>query len=54
MIWSLVIVTYNRPDALRRCLELATWQSRRPDEVVIVDSSDDWEANRRMVLDDVA
>jgi GT2 family glycosyltransferase len=54
MNWSLVISTYNRPDALRRCLELATSQSRPPAEVVIVDASNDWETHRRMALHEVA
>jgi GT2 family glycosyltransferase len=54
MTWSLVIATYNRPAALRKCLECASAQSCPPNEVVIVDASDDWEAHRRMVLNDVA
>jgi GT2 family glycosyltransferase len=54
MNWSLVIATHNRPDSLRRCLELATSQSRPPDEVVVVDASDGWETHRRMALDNLA
>jgi GT2 family glycosyltransferase len=54
MIWSLAIATYNRPAALRSCLEFATAQSRPPNEVVIVDSSDNWEVHKRMVLEEIA
>ncbi len=54
MIWSLAIATYNRPAALRLCLEFAIAQSRPPSEVVIVDSSDNWEAHKKMVLNEIA
>jgi GT2 family glycosyltransferase len=54
MHWSLLIATYNRPDALRSCLQFAIAQSRPPTEIVIVDASDAWEAHRLMVLEDVA
>ncbi|MFE5366162.1 glycosyltransferase family A protein [Streptomyces mirabilis] len=37
---ELVICTRNRADDLRACLESVAAQSRRPDRVVIVDSSD--------------
>ncbi len=54
MDWSLVIATYNRPQALRTCLQLATGQSRPPAEVIVVDASDAWEDNLRMALEEVA
>lgn len=54
MDWSLVIATYNRPQALRTCLRLATAQSRPPAEVIVVDASDAWADHRRMALDEVA
>lgn len=34
---SLIISTFNRPDALRRCIESALDQSRMPDEIIIAD-----------------
>lgn len=34
---SLLISTYNRPDALARCLESALAQTRLPDEIVVGD-----------------
>lgn len=34
---SLIITTYNRPDALRRVLEAVAEQSRLPDEVLVAD-----------------
>jgi glycosyltransferase involved in cell wall biosynthesis len=54
MHWSLLIATYNRPNALRYCLQCAVAQSRPPSEIVIVDSSDTWQAHRLMALEDVA
>ena len=50
MKWSLAIATYNRPDALQRCLEFAVRQSRPPYEIIIVDSSGDWKANRQLAI----
>lgn len=37
MTVTLSISTYNRPDALRLCLESALHQSRLPDEIIVVD-----------------
>jgi GT2 family glycosyltransferase len=54
MTWSLLIATYNRPSALRKCLQFAISQSRPPGEIVIVDSSDAWEAHRKNALEDIA
>jgi GT2 family glycosyltransferase len=54
MKWSLVIATYNRPEALRRCVKLAINQSRPPAEVVIVDASDGWEFERSKILRAIA
>ncbi len=51
--WCLTIATYNRSDCLRRCIELAMAQTRLPHEVVVVDASDDWESNRRMVIREI-
>jgi GT2 family glycosyltransferase len=52
--WSLVVATYNRRHVLGRCLRLAATQTRPPLEVVVVDSSPDWEVTREMVLKEVA
>jgi glycosyltransferase involved in cell wall biosynthesis len=54
LTWSLVIATYNRRDILPRCLELATRQSRPPQEIIVVDASPDWAATRAQVLDTLA
>ena len=50
LTWALAIATYNRPDVLLRCVELAVKQTRPPKEIVIVDSSDDWSTTRDLVL----
>ena len=34
---SLIVSTYNRPEALRCCLQSITGQSRLPDEIIIAD-----------------
>jgi len=34
---SLIITTYNWPEALRKCLQSIVWQTRRPDEIIIAD-----------------
>jgi len=46
--WALAIATYNRPDSLKKCLQFALKQSRTPDEIVIVDASNDWEISREI------
>lgn len=38
---SVVVVTYNRPDHVRRCLEHLALQTTRPVETVVVDASPD-------------
>jgi glycosyltransferase involved in cell wall biosynthesis/GT2 family glycosyltransferase len=52
--WSLVVATYNRRAVLRRCLELATRQTRSPCEIIVVDASADWEAARADILSELA
>ena len=47
--WSLVIPTYNRRDVLLRVLPLALRQTVPPIQVVIVDSSQDWDVTRQAV-----
>jgi GT2 family glycosyltransferase len=46
LTWSLVVCTYKRPEILCECVRDALRQTRPPLEVVIVDASPDWEANR--------
>ncbi len=48
MTISLIISTYNRPDALRLCLLSAFAQSRQPDEIIIGDDGSG-DATRGMV-----
>jgi glycosyltransferase involved in cell wall biosynthesis len=47
--WGLCIATLNRHDMLERSVGLALRQSLPPTEVVIVDSSDNWEEGRRRI-----
>jgi GT2 family glycosyltransferase len=47
---SLLITTLNRPEELRRCVESIVRQTVLPDELVVVDASDD---ARRASLDDL-
>ena len=54
MNWSLLVATYNRTEALQNCVRLAIAQSRPPAEIVIVDASDNWNAHRQMILQQVA
>jgi GT2 family glycosyltransferase len=43
-----VIVTYNRKDLLRECLQAVTGQTRRPDIVLVIDNNSD-DGTRDMV-----
>jgi len=47
--WGLLICTYNRRDILKRCIQQALAQSLSPQEIVIVDASDNWEDNKLMI-----
>lgn len=49
LTWSLVVPTYNRRDVLLRVLPLALRQTVPPLQVVIVDSSEDWQVTRDAV-----
>lgn len=51
--YSLAIATYNRADTLLTCLRLAVSQNRPPSEIVIVDSSDDWQTTRQRARDEI-
>jgi glycosyltransferase involved in cell wall biosynthesis len=47
--YSTVIVTRNRPEALRLSLPLLLAQSRPPGEILVIDSSDDQSQNQALV-----
>jgi len=53
LTWSLVIATYNRGTALRRCVGSALGQTRPPREVIVVDASTNWEENEAFALQPV-
>ena len=50
MTATIIIVTLNRPDCLRRCMEAIQAQERMPDQVIVVDSSRD-DRSRRVMED---
>lgn len=54
LTWSLVVATLNREDCLVRSLRANTSQSRPPKQVIVVDSSADWEKVRARVLTELA
>lgn len=43
LTWGLCVATKDRLDVLKRCVECALDQTRPPSEVVVADSSADWE-----------
>jgi glycosyltransferase involved in cell wall biosynthesis len=47
---SVIVPTMNRPDSLRRALDSILSQTRRPDEVVVVDDGESDEAALRGIL----
>lgn len=49
--WSLCICTYNRPQFLVETLRHALAQTWLPDEVVVVDASDNWQDNKTQMQD---
>lgn len=52
--WALGIATYNRRDVLMQCLKLAANQTRPPEEIAVVDASQDWEQTRDLVMSELA
>src|SRR5258708_6425122 len=38
---SVIVITLNRPDYVRKCLEALERQEPRPDQIIVVDSSKD-------------
>ncbi len=49
--WALCIPTLGRPTSLRLALDCAARQTVRPSQIIIVDASDDWEANLASLSD---
>src|SRR5437016_5263337 len=41
MTISVIIVTLNRPECVKRCLDCLDAQAQRPDQVIVVDASPD-------------
>ena len=41
MTTSVIIITYNRPSCVRRCLECLFSQTRMPNQIIVVDASSD-------------
>jgi hypothetical protein len=52
--WSWIIATANRFDLLPDVLKTALWQTRRPRQVIVVDSHKDWQAHREWVMSQIA
>src|SRR5579862_446514 len=52
LTWSLVMSTYNRGPALKRCVELVLQQTRLPKEIIVIDASDPWKENRQLTVED--
>jgi glycosyltransferase involved in cell wall biosynthesis len=51
---SLVVCTLNRQEILEQCLWAAIVQTRQPNQVIIVDASDNWEASKAHILSHIA
>ncbi|MEM8580635.1 MAG: glycosyltransferase [Pseudomonadota bacterium] len=51
LTWGLLIATKDRLDALLVCIRLAVTQTHPPTEVVVVDSSANWEMHARRIAD---
>jgi GT2 family glycosyltransferase len=54
LAWSLVVPTLNREDVLIRSLRANVRQTRPPSQVIVVDSSENWQQTRDRVLAEVA
>ena len=52
--WSMIICTLNRLPLLQEALQTVVWQTRAPAQIIIVDSSADWEHSRDVVLQSIA
>lgn len=51
LTWALCIPTLGRPTSLRLALDCAARQTVRPSQIIVVDASDDWEANLASLAD---
>ncbi len=49
LTWSLVVCTLNRREILLKCLEATLKQSRKPQQMIIVDASDDWQESKKYI-----
>lgn len=49
LTWSLCVATMNRINVLTECVALALEQTRPPTEVIVIDASDNWQANREKI-----
>ena len=54
LTWALVVPTYQRPDVLQRCIRSALEQTLPPTEILVVDSSPDWDTTRDRVMSTLA
>jgi GT2 family glycosyltransferase len=52
--WSMIICTLNRLPLLQEALQTVVWQTRPPRQIIVVDSSADWEHCRDAVLNSIA
>ncbi|MEO6186943.1 MAG: glycosyltransferase [Steroidobacteraceae bacterium] len=52
--WSMIICTLNRLPLLQEALQTVVWQTRPPRQIIIVDSSADWEHCRDVVMAGIA
>ena len=52
--WALAVSTYNRGRMLRDCVRHALASSLPPEEIIIVDASDDWQENRSRIAELIA
>lgn len=52
--WSLAVATLNREDILLRSLRANVHQTRPPRQIIVVDSSENWQRVRDRVLGEVA
>lgn len=50
LTWSLVVCTLNRREILLKCLEATLKQSRQPQQMIIVDASDDWQESKNSIV----
>ncbi|MFM7425766.1 MAG: glycosyltransferase family 2 protein [Elainella sp.] len=52
--WGVVVATYQREKILPTCLKLAATQTRTPLEIIVVDSSDNWQTTHDLVMAELA